>query len=159
MTGADQDTILDVAGKAIAESDRDPEVVIRAAKRIGRKIDVIENLQAYATRAVSRALKKAESAERKENSHVPSRDMETVADFSQNEKIENEILVRELLDKCDPQDREIVLRRISGDTFPEIDCEMNLKPRTAERCFRLCKAALRQILHGKLDRLTSSCGR
>jgi hypothetical protein len=150
VSPTDRDTILDVAGQAIIASDRDPDLVIRAAQRVSRKLHVIDNLRAYATRAVSRALDKAERAEWKRNSHVSSRDMETIADYSQTDKIENEILCRELLDKIEAQDREIFLRRIAGDTFPQIDCVLNLKPRTAERRFRLCKAVLRKVLEGKL---------
>jgi DNA-directed RNA polymerase specialized sigma24 family protein len=120
---------------------------------------IIGNLRAYATRAISRALNKAEKAQKKKDALISFGDMETTADFSQNDKIENEILVRELLDTFTPQDREIFLRRMNGDTFPDIDSEMNLKPRTAEQRFRVCKGALRQALQDKLNRRACSRGR
>lgn len=45
----DREIILDVAGKAICDSDQDPAVAIRVAERVGRKLDLIQNLRAYAT--------------------------------------------------------------------------------------------------------------
>jgi DNA-directed RNA polymerase specialized sigma24 family protein len=126
---------------------------------VSRKLDFIGNLRAYATRAVSRALNKAERGQKKKEALLSFGNMETAADFSQNDEIENEILVRELLDTFTPQDREIFLRRMDGDRFPEIDSEMNLKPRTAEQRFRVCRASLRQVLQDKLDRRASLRGR
>ncbi|HJT71261.1 MAG TPA: ECF-type sigma factor [Terriglobales bacterium] len=159
VSPAERQIIFDVAEKAILNSDRDPDIVLRAAARVSRKLDLIGNLRAYATRAISRALNKAEKAQKRKDALVSFGDMEAAVDFSQNDKIENEILVRELLDTFTPQDREIFLRRMNGDKFPEIDSEMNLKPRTAEQRFRVCKASLRQILQDKLNRRASLRGR
>jgi DNA-directed RNA polymerase specialized sigma24 family protein len=159
VSPAERQIIFDVAEKAILNSDRDPDVILRAAARVSRKLDFIGNLRAYATRAVSRALNKAEKAQKKKDALLSFGNMETAADFSQNDKIENEILVRELLDTFTPQDREIFLRRMDGDRFPEIDSVMNLKPRTAEQRFRVCRASLRQVLQDKLDGRASLRGR
>src|SRR6185437_4196481 len=159
VSPAERQIIFDVAEKAILNSERDPDVVLRAAARVSRKLDFIGNLRAYATRAISRALNKAERAQIKKDALVSFGNMETIGDFSQNDKIENEILVRELLDTFTPQDREIFLRRMDGDRFTEIDNEMNLKPRTAEQWFRVCRASLRQVLQDKLNGRASLRGR
>jgi hypothetical protein len=121
VSSAEREIIFDVAEKAILNSDRDPEVVLRAAARVSRKLDLIGNLRAYAARAISRALNKAEKAQQKKDALVSFGNMETAADFSQSDKIDNEILVRELLETFAPQDREIFRRRMDGDTFAEID--------------------------------------
>jgi DNA-directed RNA polymerase specialized sigma24 family protein len=159
VSPTERQIIFDAAEKAILSSDRDPDVVLRAAARVSRKLDFIGNLRAYASRAVSRALNKAEKAQKKKDALISFGNMETTADFSQNDKIENEILVRELLDTFTPQDREIFLRRMDGDKFPEIDSEMDLKPRTAEQRFRVCRASLRQVLQDKLNGRASLRGR
>jgi ECF sigma factor len=159
VSTADQEVIFDVAEKAILKSDRDPDIVLRAAARMSKKLDLIGNLRAYATRAISRALNKAERAQQKKDALFSFGDMERAVDFSQTDKIENEILVREILDTFTTQDREIFVRRMDGDTFPEIDNEMNLKPRTAEQRFRVCKASLRKLLEDKLNRRASLRGR
>jgi hypothetical protein len=159
VSSADREIIFDVAEKAILKSDRDPDVVLRAAARVSRKLDLIRNLRAYATRAISRALNKAERAQHKKDALFSFGDTESAVDFSQTDKIENEILVREILDTFTKLDREIFVRRMDGDTFPEIDNEMNLKPRTAEQRFRVCKASLRKLLEDKLNRRASLRGR
>ena len=158
VSPSDREIIFDVAEKAILKSDRDPDVVLRAAARVSRKLDLIVNLRAYATRVISRALNKTETAQKKKDALFSFVNMESAVDFSQNDKIENEILVRELLDTFTPQDREIFLRRMDGDTFPDIDREMNLKPRTAELRFRICKVSLRKHLEDKLNRRASVRG-
>ena len=63
---ADREIILDVAGKAILDSDQDPAVVIRAAERVGRKHDIIQNVRAYATRTINAALHYAAAKTRTE---------------------------------------------------------------------------------------------
>lgn len=159
VSPADREILFDVAEKAILKSDRDPDVVLRAAARVSRRLGLIDNLRAYATRAISRALNKAEKAHAKKDALFSFGNMESAVDFSQTDKIENEILVRELLDTFTPQDREIFKRRMDGDTFPDIDAEMNLKPRTAEQRFRVCKASLRKLLEDKLNGRASLRGR
>src|SRR4051794_13430929 len=98
VSTADREVLFDVAEKAILKSDRDPDIVLRAAARVSRKLDLIGNLRAYATRAISRALNKAERAQQKKDALFSFGDMESAVDFSQTDKIENEILVREILD-------------------------------------------------------------
>lgn len=59
VSAADREIILSAAEKALLQSDQDPSIVIRAAERVSRKLDVIENLRAYASRAMSTALHRA----------------------------------------------------------------------------------------------------
>jgi DNA-directed RNA polymerase specialized sigma24 family protein len=124
---------------------------VRAAAKVGRHVHAIDNLRAYVDRAIGRAIKKTVVAQTKKDRKLFSAGFSNLADSTNIDHIENKILVRELLDTLAPQDREIMLRRIEGCTFPEIDEELNLRPRTAEARYRACKDALRQILSDKLD--------
>ena len=47
----DQATIWEVASKALEDGQRDPERVLQAARRVGRRAHLVENLEAYAKRA------------------------------------------------------------------------------------------------------------
>ena len=152
-----QQTIFDVANKALENGHRDPEEVLRVAKSVRRRANMVENLRAYATRAMFRIKDSVGLAQAKEE---PLEDFEFAAeliDASQVEQIENKILIRELLETLKPLDREIFTRRMRGDTCPEIDSEMHLKPRTAEIRFAFCKNALRKAFMDKLDR--KNCAR
>ena len=154
----DRETIMNVANKALQDGYRDPKQVLQAATRVGRRAHLLENVRAYATRAIFRVKSKMEAAQVNEQ---PLSDVEyavELPDRSQVDHIENRILVRELLETLSPQDREIFLRRMAGETCPEIDSAMNLKPRTAEIRFRVCKNALRKVLQEKLDRKTCARG-
>lgn len=154
----DRETIVEVANKALQDGYRDPKQVLQAATRVGRRAQGVANVRAYAMRAIFRVKSKMGSAQVKEEQ---LRDIEydgKSPDRSQVDQIENRILVRELLETLCPQDREIFLRRMAGETFPEIDSAMNLRPRTAEVRFRICKNALRKVLQEKLDRKTGARG-
>ena len=103
-----------------------------------------------------RAMKKKGFEQAKKDSAVrSSTDVAVPPSPADVGQIEKKILVRELLDTLSPRDREIVMRRVSGDTFPEIDNEMKLKPRTAETRFRASKAILRKLLDQDLGRETA----
>ena len=152
-----QQTILDVANKALENGHRDPEEVLRVAKNVRRRAHMVENLRAYATRAMLRIKDSVGLAQAKE---APLEDFEfatELIDVSQVERIENKILIRELLETLKPLDREIFTRHMRGDTCPEIDADMGLKPRTAEIRFAFCKNALRKAFMDKLDR--KNCAR
>ena len=152
-----QQTILDVANKALENGHRDPEEVLRVAKNVRRRAHMVENLRAYATRAMLRIKDSVGLAQAKEE---PLEDFEfapELIDVSQVERIENKILIRELLETLKPLDREIFTRHMRGDTCPEIDADMGLKPRTAEIRFAFCKNALRKAFMDKLDR--KNCAR
>ncbi|HEX5426266.1 MAG TPA: hypothetical protein VF283_22450 [Bryobacteraceae bacterium] len=159
LSDADREVILDVAGKAILNSDQDPGVVIRAAKRVVRKLQFVENLRAYATRAIYAGLQSAAIRQEVKDRPVCQYKVETIPDRIGRDRIENQLLVREALDALSAQDREIFVRRMAGDTGAEIDRDMNLKPRTAEARFRASKLILRQVLSEKVGRQTRSRGR
>jgi DNA-directed RNA polymerase specialized sigma24 family protein len=156
LSDADRETLLEIAGKAILDSDEDPAVVIRAAKRVGRKLGIIQNLRAYATRAVNAALERAAIAKKEKEKPVCQYDVERIADLARRDQIENQVLVREALEALSAQDREIFLRRMAGDTYTVIDRDMNLTPRTAETRVRAAKRILRQFLDDKNGRQTGS---
>jgi FixJ family two-component response regulator len=109
-------------------------------------------------RAIFRARSKTKVTQVKQEQLVDVESAAELSDRSQADQIENRILVRELLETLCPQDREIFLRRMAGETCPEIDSGMNLKPRTAEGRFRICKHALRKVLEERLDRQTGARG-
>ena len=156
---ADRETILDAAERAILQIDRDPEIALRAAARVARQTHVVKDIRAYAIRAIFRAMKKKGFEQAKNDSAVrSSTDVAVLPSPADVGQIEKKILVRELLDTLSLRDREIVMRRVSGDTFPEIDNEMKLKPRTAETRFRASKAVLRKLLDQDLDRRTLTRG-
>lgn len=147
-----QETIVEIANKALASGERDPDRVLQAAKRVGRRAHLVEDLRAYATRAIFRAKNSLRMTQAREE---PLSDFEfatELIDGSQVEQIENRILIRELLDTLTPLDREIFQRRMNGETCPEIDAAMRLRPRTAEIRFDICKNALRKAFLNKLDR-------
>ena len=145
VSDADRETILNVAEQVILASDNDPKHVIRAAKRVGKRLHLINNLLAYATRSLSDADERAGKLEAARQKHVVRRAMDELPDLSHREDIENQILVRELLESLPSLDREILLRRVSGESGPEIDRDMDLKPRTSESRFRAAKNSLRQL--------------
>ena len=150
----DQATIWEVASKALEDGQRDPERVLQAARRVGRRAHLVDDLRAYATRAIFRVKKTVGRVPAAEE-QLPETGLTTEpADYAQVEQIENRILIRELLETLSPLDREIFLRRIAGKTCREIDSAMNLKPRTAEIRSLFCKTAVRKALQEKLDRRT-----
>jgi hypothetical protein len=154
----DRETILEVTRKALQDGDRDPNRVLQAASRVGHRAHLIYNLRAYAMRAIFRARSKTKVSQVKQGQLVDVESAAELPDRSQADQIENRILVRELLETLCPQDREIFLRRMAGETYPEIDLAMNLKPRAAEVRFRICKHALRKALQERLDRKTGARG-
>ena len=100
-----QQTILEVASRALESGECDPERVLRAARRVSRRAHMVENLRAYATRAIFRVKDSVGLAQSKEE---PLEDFEFAAeliDRSQVEQIENKILIRELLETVAPLDR------------------------------------------------------
>ncbi len=154
VSDEDQATIWEVASKALEDGRRDPERVLQAARRVGRRAHLVENLEAYAKRAIFRVEKSVGKAPAEEDPFPESGLAVEPADYSQVEQIENRILIRELLEILAPLDREIFLRSMDGKTCPEIDSAMHLKPRTAEIRIAFCKSALRKALQEKLDRRT-----
>jgi hypothetical protein len=56
----DRETIVDVASKALQDGYRDPKQVLQAATSVGRRAHLLENVRAYATRAIFRVKSKME---------------------------------------------------------------------------------------------------
>jgi DNA-directed RNA polymerase specialized sigma24 family protein len=158
LSDADRETILDVAGKAILDSDQDPAVVIQAAKRVGRRLHIIQNLRAYATRAINAALHTAERKQVLKEQPVVQRNMEGIADLTRRDEIERRVLVREVLEHLPAQDREIFLRRMAGEPFSKIDGDLNLTPRTAETRCRAARRVMRRLLDEKFGQQTRARG-
>ena len=154
VSDEDQATIWEVASQALEDGQRDPERVLQAARRVGRRAHLVENVEAYATRAIFRVKKTLGQAPVEEEQFPESGLAAEPADYAQVEQIENRILIRELLETLSPLDREIFLRRMAGKTCAEIDSTMHLKPRTAEIRTAFCKNALRKGLQEKFDRRT-----
>ncbi len=154
VSKADREAIMASVDEALLRSDRDPDLILKAAQMVGQRVEYItRDLKAYAGRCIYRALRRNEVADLKRNEFISSQDVGQLPDPFQNaEQVENRILVRELLETLDPQDREVFLRHMSGRTFPQIDKDMSLKPRTAEFRFRSCKDMLRAQLRQKLPR-------
>ncbi len=150
----DREAILAAVDKAVLRSDRDPDVILKAAADVGRRVERVKsNLHAYASRCIFRAVRKAEVAELKRDELASPKELAHISDSYLNaEQVESRILVRELIETLAPQDREIVLRHMFGNSFPQIDRDMSLKPRTAEFRFRFCKDALQSHLCQKLPR-------
>ena len=156
---ADREVILDVAGKAIVRSEQDPTVVIRAAERVGRKLHIIQNLRAYATRAINTALNRAAMNKQSKDVTVVHGNVEALPDLRRRDEIEKRVFVREALEHLDAQDREIFLRHMAGEPCSMIDRDMHLKPRTAETRYRAAKRILRRVLDDKLGPDTGLRGR
>lgn len=159
VSEADREIILRAAEKAILKSDQDPDVVIQAAQRVSRKVHLIENLRAYAARAMSSAVQRAAKDQSEKEPSTCQRDPEGFPDLTRRDEIEKRVFVRELLESLHSQDREIVLRRVFGDTGAEIDRDLDLKPRTADTRFRAARTALRKLIADKLNTQTRSRGR
>jgi hypothetical protein len=148
---AERETILNAAERALLKSDCDPDVVLRAATKVGLRIHAVDNLWAYANRTIFRAVRKAANAQIKKDHTVIKAAMLTSPSHLAADQIEISALIRDVLDTLNSQDREIFVRRMAGDTFLEIDQEMGLSSGTANRRFRACKNTLRCILGTKAE--------
>lgn len=143
-----QRVILEIANRALESGERDPDDVFQVAAKVGEKAHLVDNLRAYASRALFRVKKRprVDTEQLAEAHHATA-----LSDTSQVEQIEAQILVRELLDTLQETDREIFIRRMNGETCPEIDEAMNLQPRTSEKRASICKNALRRAVKNKLN--------
>lgn len=150
VSDAEQETVRKLAEEAIVTSEHDPEIVLKAAARALGQAAAVQNLRAYAKQTILNALKKTSLARAKKDPLAASENLDYISDFTYVDKIESVILVRELLDTLSPQDREIFLRRMEGEVFPDIDREMSLKPRTSEFRFQISKKLLREALKERL---------
>lgn len=143
-----QKMILEIASRALEVGNRDPDQVFAVARNVAVRAHLIQNLRAYATRAIFRIKVKPRVREEQiiETKHAAS-----LVDASHVDKIEARILVRELLDQLpSDSDREIFMRLMRGQTRREIDAAMQLKPGTADIRVKVCKNALRRAVQNKL---------
>ena len=144
-----QRLILEIASRAIETGNRDPDQVFAVARNVGRRAHLIQNLRAYATRALFRVRPKPHVPEEQ---IVEAKHAAALVDASYVDKIEARILVRELLDQLpSDSDREIFGRLMRGQTCPEIDVSMQLKPGSADIRMKVCKNALRRAVQSKLN--------
>jgi DNA-directed RNA polymerase specialized sigma24 family protein len=130
--------------------DSDPDITIAAVHEAARQRQFVSNLRAYAARTIFRAMRKFEVSEAKRAARADSGYTHKLPalDF-QPEQIENRILIRELMETLSPTDREIFSLRMYRCTFPEIDAQLKLRPRTAEQRYRACKDQLAELLRQK----------
>lgn len=143
-----QRVILEVASRALENASRDPDQVLAVARNVGLRAHLIENLRAYATRAIFRVKPKPQIAEEQMND---TKHAAALIDLTHVDKIEARILVRELLEQLPSDlDRAIFTRLMNGQTCREIDASLELKPRTAEIRVMVCKNALRRAVESKL---------
>jgi hypothetical protein len=158
VSDKDRETVLRVAEEAIMKTDLDPEIVLNAAARALGNASFVGNLRAYAKQAIFRALKRTGLAHSNKDPLANSEALTDDIDFAVNGDIENIILIRDLLETLDIVDQEIVRRRMNGETFPQIDKEMALRPRTAESRFNACKKMLEKALSKKAGLRKRACG-
>jgi len=143
-----QRVILEVASRALENGSRDPDQVLTVAQKVGLRAHLIENLRAYATRAIFRVKPKPQIAEEQISN---AKHAAALVDATHVDKIEARILVRELLEQLPSDlDRAIFTRLMNGQTCREIDASLELKPRTAETRVLVCKNALRRAVQSKL---------
>lgn len=142
-----QQLILEIASRALESGHRDTDKVFEVAEQVGLRAHLVDNLRAYATRALFRVKGRPQV---REEQLAETKYATALTDSSQVERIEARILVRELLEILSPTDREIFLRLMNGQTCREIDAAMNLKPRTAEIRSAVCKNTLRRAVVKKL---------
>ena len=147
LTGFQREIILRGVEKALASPYVKLETVLRTAVNVARNIDDARDPKAYTNRSFFVAGRNARIAAEKEaaltgplgpqhfNGQVPG--LQTV------EPVEQQVLIRELLDQLNGLEKEIYLARLSGDSFKQIDETFNLKPRTSEDRFRQAQAKLR----------------
>jgi hypothetical protein len=143
-----QRIILEIASRALESGERDPDEVFQVAKNVSLRAHLVDNLRAYASRALFRVKRKPQinAVQLQDIQHSAA-----LADTSYVEKIEAQILIQELLATLDRTDREIFTRRMNGASCPEIDQAMNLKPRTSDTRSTICKNALRRAVKKKLN--------
>ncbi len=148
--------LLEAASEAILNRDSDPGITIAAVHEAVRQRQFISNLRAYTARTIFRAIRKVEVSEAKRAARTESDYTHKLPglDF-QPEQIENRILIRELMETLTPTDREIFSLRMYRCSFPEIDAQLKLRPRTAEQRYRACKEQLAALLRQKATGLES----
>jgi hypothetical protein len=150
-----REMLLKLIEKALATPDADPESLINAASSVCANIEDVRNFPAYASRSIFRVARKGYVAERKARARmqpfvekVGSPEFTTVS----SNPIERQVLLGEVLDGLGSIDKEIYMRHINGQSFPQIDKALSLKPRTSEYRFREAQSRIRKALSARPPR-------
>jgi hypothetical protein len=145
-----REMLLRLIEKALRTApDADPADLMNAASTVCANIDEVRNFSAYANRSIFRIAQRGNVAERKARARLQplrekSRHLESPTVSS--DPVERQILLGELLDTLHPLDKEIYMRHINGQSFPQIDKALSLKPRTSEYRFREAQLRTRRAL-------------
>ncbi len=132
--------------------DADPSVLMSAASSVCSKIDGVRNFYAYANRTIFRMARRGYVEERKVQASIqplPAKDHQLDSLTVPSDPIERQVLLGELLEILGSLDKEIYTRHINGQTFPQIDEALSLKPRTSEYRFREAQLRIRRALSAR----------
>jgi len=143
-----RETMLSLIERALGMTEADPEVLINTASRVCAKLGSIRNIAAYANRALFRATRRSQVAEKRlaERLEPIQEDSTPVCErlTAPLEPVERQILLEEMLSNLSGQDRDIHSLHLKGFSFAEIDKKLNLKPRTSEYRYREAQERLRK---------------
>jgi hypothetical protein len=143
----EREIILKGIEKALDSPDVDIGTLLRAANNIGAQVGCIRDLPKYTEYSFFRVVKQAKIMRKKEDDRFEElgpHHLRRLAQHRRSDPVEDQILIGELLEDLNGLDKEIYLRRLSGDSFERIDNELSLKPRTSEYRYREAKRRLRR---------------
>jgi len=146
LTGSQREIILKGVEKVLSSPYVKLEAVLRTAVNVARNIDCAKDPSAYANRSFFRVDRNARIAASKEAALTeqlgPHHLNNQATSLRAVEPVEQQVLIRELLEQLDGLEREIYLARLSGDSFKQIDKTLSLKPGTSEDRYRKAKYRL-----------------
>lgn len=146
LTSSQREIILKGVEKVLTSPYVKLETVLRTAVNVARNIDGARDPDAYTKRSFFRVDRSARIAARKEAALTeqlgPQHLSNQAATLQAVEPVEQQVLIRELLEQLDGLEREIYLARLSGDSFKQIDKTLSLKPGTSEDRYRKAKYRL-----------------
>ena len=149
VVGDTRQTILSFIEKGLRKPNADPEELIKVASSVCAKLGGIRNLAAYLNKSVYKSVKKdfiAERAHIEAHQELPADDRLSSELTSIPETIEQQVLIQQILDSLDGQDRDIYELHLKGYSFREIDERLRLKSRTSEYRYREAQSKLRKML-------------
>jgi DNA-directed RNA polymerase specialized sigma24 family protein len=149
IVGETRQTVLSFIEKGLRKPDADPETLINVALAVCAKIGGIRNLAAYLNKSVYTSVRKDSVAEKKRlkaHQELPQDDRLSSEMTSVPETIEQQVLLQQILDSLDGQDRQIYELHLKGYSFREIDERLRLKSRTSEYKYREAQSKLRRML-------------
>jgi hypothetical protein len=137
LSDDDRAIILRALERALQSSDIGIEKLLAVARKIGSNIGHIKDLGAYSTTAFSRTVKQQKIAFEKETELLePLQPYHVDERRSSASAIEQQTLLRQLLDRLGGLERDIYLARLKGHEFAKIDKAFDLKPGTSENRYR-----------------------